>query len=245
VTFADHFSTVAARYATYRPHYPAALVEMLAERSPQGTAWDIGCGTGHLSVALGERFGRVIATDPAQALLDQAPPHPRVEYRCASAEISGLPDASVELAVAAQAAHWFDWPRFVAEVERVARPGALLALVSYGILVVDGDPGGELMRFYRDVVAPYWPKGREHVENGYRNLAWPWPPVEAPAVEMTATWARDELLGYVQTWSATVKLIEREGPAPVVELHDRLARCWPDGERRSIRWPLAIRLARR
>ncbi|MDB4960808.1 MAG: uncharacterized protein JWP01_807 [Myxococcales bacterium] len=244
MTFADHFSTVAARYAACRPHYPAALVDALADRSPQGTAWDIGCGTGQLSVALADRFARVIATDPAQALLDQAPSHPRVEYRCASAEVSGLPDASIELAVAAQAAHWFDWPRFVAELERVAKPGALLALVSYGNLVVD-EQVGSLMELYRDAVGPYWPKGREHVEDGYRNLALPWPAVEAPAIEMTASWARDELLGYVQTWSATVKLLEREGPAAVNALHDQLARCWPDGERRTIRWPLAIRLARR
>jgi SAM-dependent methyltransferase len=245
VAFADHFSTIAARYASYRPHYPPALVDALADRAPAGTAWDLGCGSGQLSVALARRFSRVIATDPAQALLDQAPLDPRVEYRCASAEDSGLPDASVELAVAAQAAHWFDWPRFVAELERVAKPGALLALVSYGILVVEGEAGAQLTQFYRDVVGPYWPKGREHVETGYRDLALPWPAVEAPSIEMTATWARDELLGYVQTWSATVKLIECEGPAPVIGLHDRLAGCWPDGEKRTIRWPLAIRLARR
>jgi len=244
VTFADHFSTIAARYATYRPHYPRALIDALADRAPPGVAWDIGCGSGQLSVALAARFFRVIATDPAQAQLDAAALHPCVEYRCARAEASGLPDASIDLAVAAQAAHWFDWPRFVAEVGRVARPCALIALVSYGNLDLDGAVGAELAR-YRDVVAPYWPPERVHVDNGYRDLVLPWPAVEAPAIDMTATWTRDELLGYIQTWSATVKLVAREGRAPVIEMCERVAAAWPGDETRTIRWPLTIRLARR
>lgn len=244
MTFADHFSTIASRYAAHRPLYPAALVDALADRTTPGVAWDIGCGSGQISVALAARFEHVIATDPSQAQLDAAVPHPRVEYRCSPAEASGLPDASVDLAVAAQAAHWFDWSRFVTEVGRVAKPGALIALVSYGNLDLEGGAGDELVR-YRDVVAPCWPPERVHVDNGYRDLVLPWPALEAPAIEMTARWTRDDLLGYIQTWSATVKLIERDGRAAVLEMCERVAAAWPDGETRMIRWPLTIRLARR
>lgn len=246
MSFADHFSSVAARYAAYRPLYPAALVAALAEKAdPAGTVWDIGCGTGQLSTALAERFARVIATDPAQAQLDQATPHPRVEYRRASAESSGLPDASISLAVAAQAAHWFDWPRFLAEVSRVTAPGALIALVSYGNLLVDGPAGAEISRYHHDVAGPYWPAGREHVENGYRDLHLPFPAVPAPPLEMTATWTRDEVLGYVSTWSATARLVAAQGPAPFEALRAALAAAWPANEPRAVRWPLLVRLARR
>lgn len=248
MSFADHFSTVAKRYAAYRPHYPAALVDVLASHAETGVAWDVGCGTGQLSVGLAERFARVIATDPAQALLDAAEPHPRVEYRRATAEHSGLPDASVDLVVAAQAAHWFDWPRFVAEAGRVARPGAVVALVSYGTVVVPGAAGDELARYYREVAGPYWPAARAHVENGYRDLVWPWPAIElelAAPLEMTAAWTRDELIGYVSSWSATARLVELEGRGPFEALGAALAASWPDGERRTVRWPLALRIARR
>src|SRR5262245_19997974 len=191
MSFADHFSSIAAKYAAYRPLYPAALVDVLAERADtSGTAWDVGCGSGQLSVALAERFQRVIATDPAQAQLDEAEPHPRVEYRRASAEDSGLRGASVSLVVAAQAAHWFDWPRFLAEVERVAVPRALVALVSYGNLVAEGAAGALIDRFHHGPAGPHWPPGRRHVENGYRELILPWTPVPAPALEMTADWTR-------------------------------------------------------
>jgi SAM-dependent methyltransferase len=245
MSFADHFSAVAARYAAYRPRYPVELVDALASLTDDtGTAWDAGCGNGQLSVALAERFRRVIATDPAQAQLDAAAPHPRVEYRRASAEDSGLPAASVDLVVAAQAAHWFDWPRFVGEAARVARPGALVALVSYGNVVIDGPAGDELARYHHDVAGPYWPPGREHVENGYRDLVMPWPPVEAPAIEMTAAWTRDELLGYVSSWSATARLVELEGPGPFEALRAALTATWPDNEPRALRWPLTLKLAR-
>lgn len=243
--FADHFSTVAAKYAAYRPTYPLALVDLLAREAPGDVAWDIGCGSGQLSTLLAERFSRVFATDPAQAQLDAATRHPRVAYRCAPAEASGLPADSVDLAVAAQAAHWFDWPRFLAEVERVARRGSLVALVSYGNFAIEGPVGEELLRYYRDDAGPYWPAGRVHVENGYRDLHLPWPAVEAPPIDMVARWTREEVVGYVSTWSATAKLVEKVGPAPFDALSRRLAALWPDDEPRLVRWPLTVKLARR
>lgn len=243
--FADHFSQLAARYAQYRPHYPAALVDALADRCPgHAVAWDIGCGNGQLSVALAARFERVIAADPAQAQLDHAERHPRVEYRCATAEDSGLGDASVDLAVAAQSAHWLDWARFVPEVGRVVRPGGLIALVTYFNAQMPGDIGAVLRQFYADI-QPHWPNGRDHVRNRYRDLTFPWPSVEAPAISLTARWTRDELFGYVTTWSATGRLVAAGGGARLEQLRGELAAIWPDGETREVTWPLTVKLTRR
>jgi SAM-dependent methyltransferase len=243
--FADHFSALAARYATYRPHYPPALVGVLADRAERhDVAWDVGCGNGQLSVALAARFGRVIASDPAQAQLDHAELDPRVEYRCAPAEASGLADASVDLAVAAQAAHWFDWPKFVVEVGRVVRPGGLIALVSYRNAELAGAVGERLVQYYGDLDG-FWPNGRLHVDTGYRLLALPWPEVAAPPIEMTASWTREELIGYVTTWSATARLVAARGEGAVDRLRRDLAALWPDNEPRVVRWPLTIKLARR
>jgi SAM-dependent methyltransferase len=244
VGFPDHFSALAARYAAYRPHYPPALVTALADRCQRHeVAWDIGCGNGQLSVALATRFARVIATEPAQAQLDHAERDPRVEYQRSVAEDSHLPGASVDLAVAAQAAHWFDWPRFVVEAGRVVRPGGLVALVTYRNAELPGDAGRELVGYYSQV-EPYWPNGRVHVNNGYRDLVMPWPAVEPPAIDMTARWTRDELVGYITTWSATSRLVAAVGEGPLDDLRRRLAAVWPDGEPREVHWPLTIKLAR-
>jgi len=245
LSFSDHFSVIARTYAAFRPHYPTTLADELANRcSSTELAWDAGCGNGQLSVALAARFEQVIATEPAQAQLDAAERHPHVEYRCEPAEKSSLGDRSVDLAVAAQAAHWFDWPGYVAEVARVTRPGALVALVSYGIVEVEGDAAAKIIRhYYRHVAGPFWPPGREHVENGYRDLAWPWQTVAPPALAMTAQWTREQLLGYVASWSATVRLVDVKGPEPYDQLRSELAKAWPDGTR-TVRWPLTLRLAR-
>jgi len=243
---ADHFSEVAARYAAFRPHYPAALVDVLADRSPAtATAVDLGCGNGQLTVALARRFDRVIGIEPAEAQIAKATPHPQVEYRVAPAEATGLADASADLAVAAQAAHWFEWPRFVAEVGRIAKPGGLIALVSYGNFLVDGVPDPDIEHYHHVVVGPYWPPGREHVENGYRDLVLPWPVVEAPEIEMTLEWTRDDLVGYVSSWSATARLIADRGPAEFEALRARILERWPADRRLEISWPLTIKLARR
>ena len=254
-SFPDHFSAMASRYAAYRPRYPEPLVDLVADRTFSGrasgglaVAWDVGCGNGQLSVALTRRFSQVIATDPAQAQLDHAQAAPGVEYRCAPAEASGLDDASVDLAVAAQAAHWFDWPRFVAEAGRVVRPGGLVALVSYANAQVDGAPGAVLAAYYQ-VIEPYWPNGRVHVNNGYRDLVLPWPVVDAPSIEMTATWTRDELFGYLTTWSATSRHTAVHGAATLEAVQRDLAEVWPatdtGADALTVRWPLTVKLARR
>lgn len=152
---------------------------------------------------------------------------------------------SVDLAVSAQAAHWFHWPRYVAEVERVTRPGAVVALVSYGIMTLDGEAGQLLARYYRDDAGPHWPPERKHVENGYRDLKWPWAEITTPAIPMTERWSREQLIGYVSTWSATARMIRAIGPEPYKRLERELITIWPDGELRTITWPLTLRLAHR
>lgn len=62
---------------------------------------------------------------------------------------------------------------------------------------------------------------------------------------MTAEWTRDELLGYVATWSATQKMVSALGPAPYEKLTSELTTLWKDDEKRIVRWPLSIRLAHR
>src|SRR5262245_38403499 len=122
-SFKDHFSTVASNYALYRPRYPAELFAYLATLVPTCEfAWDCATGSGQAAVALAAHFKRVIATDASATQIANGETHPRVEYRVAPAEQSGLAAASVDLLTVAQALHWFDLPRFFVEANRVLRP---------------------------------------------------------------------------------------------------------------------------
>jgi SAM-dependent methyltransferase len=244
--FKDHFSTRSADYAAYRPTYPAALIAALADVAPaRNAALDVGCGNGQLSVLLAERFARVIATDASAEQIANAVPHPQVGYRTAPAEASGLDPASVDLLTAAQAAHWFDLPAFYQEARRVLKPGGVLALVTYGIMTVDRAADPVIGRFYRDVIGPYWPPERRHVEAGYRSLDFPFAEVGLPPLAIEVAWRRGDLLGYVDTWSAVRGAERALGRAPVEVFQAELARVWPDpDERRSVRFPLSVRAGR-
>jgi len=246
MTFKDHFSEAAEGYAAYRPSYPAALADFLAgaARRP-GLAWDCGCGSGQLSVLLAERFDRVVASDASAEQLARASPHPRVEYRQAPEGASGLPDRCVDLAVAAQAAHWFDLPAYYAEVGRVARPQAVVALTVYNLAEVNDAVDRAIRRFYTDVLGRYWPPERRHVEANYASLLFPFEPIAAPPLEMRATWTLAHFIGYVRTWSAVISLEKQEGPGPMEVLRRELEPRWGGaGAAREVRWPLTVRAGR-
>lgn len=242
--FKDHFSSGSADYAAHRPSYPPRLAAELARLSPgRARALDCGCGTGQLSVLLAGHFDEVVATDASAAQIGKAQAHPRVRYRTALAQDSGLPDASVDLITVAQAAHWLDLDAFYAEVRRVARPQAAVALVTYGVPHIEGAVDETLQHFYRDVIGPYWPAERRHVEDGYRSLPFPFPEVALPAMAIELHWGLGDLIGYVNTWSAVKAAAKALGDAPVAALAASLRRDWGDPAlRRRVAWPLSARV---
>jgi SAM-dependent methyltransferase len=246
VSFKDHFSVGSADYAAYRPTYPPALVDYLASLCAETSlALDAGCGTGQLSVLLARRFSRVIATDASAQQIDKAEAQEGVEYRVAPAERSGLADASVDLVVAAQAAHWFDLPAFYAEARRIGKPGAVLALVTYGVVQADPAVNPLIQDFYWNVVGPYWPPERRHVEEGYRSFAFPFDEVTAPPLAIEVSWDAAGFLGYAGTWSASREAEKVLGREPMERFRRDLLEAWGEpGCRRTIRFPLSLRVGR-
>lgn len=246
--FSDHFSSIAATYAGFRPRYPAALFAWLAAQAPaDGLAWDCATGNGQAAGDLAAHFKRVIATDASPAQIAAALPSPRVQYRVAPAEASGVPAAAVDLITVAQALHWFDLERFYAEAHRVLKPGGVLAVWSYGMLVTDlAAVNAGVDFFYRHIIGPYWPPERVHVERGYRDLPFPFREMSAPVFTMESAWTLPELLGYLRSWSATCRYSAAQGRDPVDTLADELAPLWgPSQRRRRVQWPLSMRVGKR
>ena len=244
--FKDHFSKQAPDYARYRPNYPAELFSWLASLAPsRSCAWDCGTGSGQAAAGLAGHFDRVIATDPSKKQLEHAEPHPRIDYRVASAEASLLDTASIDLVTVAQAIHWFDLEKFYAEAKRVLKPGGVIAAWTYTLLDVEAGIDELLTDFYRNVVGPYWPPERRMVDDRYRSLPFPFAPIATQAFEIRTEWSREDLLGYLGTWSATQAYVKAKGVDPLEEFARRLAPLWPDSVRRkTLRWPLHLRAGR-
>jgi ubiquinone/menaquinone biosynthesis C-methylase UbiE len=131
--FRQSFGSVAESYERGRPSYPDAAIELLARElglNERSTVVDVAAGTGKLTRALVPRFGRVIAIEPLAEMRDVlAAEVPGAEVLDGRAEAIPLADDSADAVLVAQAFHWFDGPRALAEAGRVLRPAGGLGLV--------------------------------------------------------------------------------------------------------------------
>lgn len=232
-------------YARFRPDYPTELAAYLATLAPsRDLAVDVGCGSGQLTRLLADHFDEVVGLDPSADQIASAPPHARVRYLRAPAEALPLADGRASLVAAAQAAHWFDLPAFHAEARRVGRPGAVVALVSYGVLRLD-DPRlqDRFGRFYAEEIGPFWPAARRMVDEGYAGMPFPFAELPAPELRITRRWELADFLGYVSTWSAVRRAVEtgRKGVPPAFA--DEFSELWGDpGAARTVAWPINMRV---
>jgi len=231
-------------YARYRPDYPDELVRLLARVSPDTRmALDVGCGNGQFTCQLADHFDAVVGLDPSADQLAHAVPHARVQYRGAPAEQLGVADHSISLITAAQAAHWFDLPRFYEEVRRVGVKGAKLALISYGVARLEAGLNERFLAFYKEEIGPYWPPERRLVDSGYAELAFPFYEQPVPRQELRREWDAHAFLGYISTWSATRRARDAGKEQMLVAFSNDLLTLWGDPNRsRTIVWPINIRL---
>jgi len=132
----ERFSSRVDDYARYRPDYPPAAIELLTVRCglvPTAVVADIGSGTGILTERLLASGAQVFAVEPNDGMRAAAESrlgsHSRFRSVRGSAEATTLPDASIDLLLAAQAFHWFDVRQARREALRVMRRGGWAALL--------------------------------------------------------------------------------------------------------------------
>lgn len=241
-----YFQQGGEAYALSRPTYPPELAQQLAGSCAERLlALDVGCGSGQLSALLADHFDQVIATDVSADQLDHAQQRPNILYRQEAAENMSAASDSADLIVAAQAAHWFDLPRFYRECRRVGKPGAVIALASYGVPYLEGPLNARLQQFYWQQTAQFWPAGRHHVETGYAELPFPFSHWPSPALFIHRDWSIDQLLGYMQTWSAYRRALDAGRREIFERFGEQLTAVWGEpGSLQRITWPISMRIGR-
>ncbi|KAI1870500.1 uncharacterized protein JN550_005043 [Neoarthrinium moseri] len=129
----------AKSYAAFRPTYPPVLFRTVLKYhqlpTPSGTLLDLGCGHGLISRDLSPHFKSITAIDPSAGMISQAKAmtiESNITFRQGSAEdLAFVPDASIDMAVAGQAAHWFDYGKVWPNLARVVKPGGTMAFWGY------------------------------------------------------------------------------------------------------------------
>jgi SAM-dependent methyltransferase len=142
-----NFGLTANDYAKHRAGFPESFFERLAGIGI-GVAGqrvvDVGTGTGTLAHGFARRGCLVTGIDPAAALMEQAKQlgaleGVQVEYRVATAEHTGLPDASADVVTAGQCWHWFDGDTAAREVWRVLRPAGTIVIAHFDWIPLKGN----------------------------------------------------------------------------------------------------------
>lgn len=232
----DNFSGKSDQYAKYRPEYPTTLAEYIRSLGSFRVAWDVGTGNGQLARLLAEFIPRIEASDISSNQLLNAAAHPGIHYFKAPSDDSGLPPHSVDLITIAQAIHWFDFDKFYAEVRRVAKPGATIVALGYGLISVDAWTDEMIREFYTDVVGPYWDAERRHVDTQYQSIPFPFAEKPFPGMYIRLNWTLEDLQGYLGTWSAVKHYWKAVGNDPVPALIEKLKSHWPLQDLRPVQF---------
>jgi hypothetical protein len=222
----------AVSYATFRPSYPAQLFKTVLSyhQGVSNTLLDLGAGHGLISRELSPSFKHVMCTDPSESMVKQAKASTpssfsNISFHLGSAEnLSFVDDGTVDMVVAGQAAHWFDYSKAWPQLALKVRPGGTLAFWGYkDNIFVDYPKATKVLDEYcygDDTLGSYWEQpGRNILRDKLTDIIPPendWSDVIRHEYEpgtrgkgsgvgellMQKTLNLGEMEGYVRTFSA-------------------------------------------
>ncbi|HEV2010877.1 MAG TPA: methyltransferase domain-containing protein [Candidatus Limnocylindria bacterium] len=127
------FGESTERYEKIRPEYPDAAVDILVRElgiTRGRIVVDVGAGTGKLTRMLARSRATVIAVEPLAEMRERLAENvPLAVPFEGTAERMAIRDSSAHAITVAQAFHWFDGDRALAEFHRVLVPGGKVGLI--------------------------------------------------------------------------------------------------------------------
>lgn len=239
----DNFSTDSDKYSRFRPVYPASIFHYIDNLvKTKDRAWDCGTGNGQVAVELSRIFSKVEATDISENQLKNAVVSPKITYTLQPAERTNFPNDHFDLVTVAQAVHWFNFFEFYKEVKKCLKPGGIIFIIGYGLMKSNPATDRIITYFYEKVIGPYWDPERHYLDEGYKNIPFPFEELAAPEFVLEVEWKVEHLIGYLNTWSAVKHYIKKEGINPVNFIAEDLQKSF--GEKGKIRFPILKRVGR-
>lgn len=242
----DNFSQQSKLYAQFRPTYPPELFQFLYFLVVEKIrAWDCGTGNGQMAGELASNFESVYATDISEKQIRNAIKKSNIEYRVERAEDTSFPSEYFDLITVAQAIHWFDFDRFYKEVDRVLKSDGIIAVIGYSLLSIDQKIDKVINHFYVNVIGSYWDPERKYIDENYQTIPFPYKEIGAPAFKIEVTWSIDELIGYLNTWSAVQHYIKKNGTNPLDQIISELRDSWGEKNNKKATFPVLLRVGRK
>ncbi|KAF2475792.1 methyltransferase domain-containing protein [Lindgomyces ingoldianus] len=179
-------------YAAFRPIYLDSLYNAILSYhkrkiesgAAQSLCVDLGSGHGVVARAMSKHFVKVIGIDPSEGMIALAKSLTKEEglsnvtfWQGTSEQLYFVGNGTVDLVLAGQAAHWFDYSRLWPELQRKVKPGGSLGF--WGLkntVFVDYPKAVEILKDYiysddKDKLGSYWPaSGVPMITSMYRNI---------------------------------------------------------------------------
>lgn len=168
------FTAGADNYDIVRPSYPAEIAELVP---PHSTVLDVGAGTGKFTQLLAEPSAQrtVLAVDPSEEMVRTLRANlPQVPAWRATAERTGMFNASVDAVTCAQTWHWVNPEEALREADRIIRSDGRLVLVWNTLDVTHPwvlrlsriSHSGDVHRegFYPDIAPPWVLTNERHIK---------------------------------------------------------------------------------
>ena len=241
----DNFSHQSAEYAKFRPHYPDALIDYVVSFvNNREMALDMATGSGQVAQKLSLFFKTVYATDLSEAQLANAIPVSNVIYKKETAEHTQFSNSQFDLITVAQAIHWFNFNDFYNEIYRILKPHGVFAVLGYGLFSTNSESDEILMDYYHNIVGPYWDPERRYLDEGYETIPFPFSEIQTKKFSNHFTWTFEQLIGYLETWSAGRHYKAKTGKNPIDLIHADLKKSWESNDKR-VTFPLLLRIGKR
>lgn len=239
----DNFSKQSKLYSQFRPGYPKELYDFLLPLVPEKkAAWDCGTGNGQVAGELANHFEKVFATDISENQIKNAVRKNNIFYKVESTENTSFEDNQFDLITIAQAIHWFDFDRFYREVNRTLKPNGIIAAIGYQIMSIDDETDKIIRDFYENTTGPYWDKERRYIDENYLTIPFPFKEIETPKLHSVYEWNIDQLIGFLNTWSAVQHYITKNKSNPVDTIIGELKKCWRSNPTKTVVFPILLRV---
>ena len=243
----DRFSENSGDYLKYRPSYPREFIkEIISLTEDRTNYWDCGTGNGQVAAQLAGYFKNVFATDISEGQLEQAIHKDNIQYSVTRAEKTAFPDNFFDLITVAQAIHWFDFKSFYSEAKRVSKKNGLIAIWGYGLVRFENSIDKSIDHFYRGVVGPFWDEERQHIDNSYSSIQFPFEEIKLnKPYHISKEFSLEEFVGYLSTWSAVKRYKEANDHDPVKQLSSEINAEWHQlGDKLIAKFPLFTKIGR-
>lgn len=208
-------------YARYRPDFPTAAYEAIVEAfglDGRGIVLDLGTGTGHIALALADRFEAVVGVDIDEAMLAVARRETTArrttnfDWRLARAEDLDLLGGSVRLVTIGNALHWMDRSAVLARCHEWTEVGGGIALLDMpGMWSTAMELGAESwLETIRAVIERHLGPRRRAGDGYYEPQHEPsatslaragFEAIQTGAATADLVWSIDEVIGYLYSTS--------------------------------------------